>query len=75
MLFYLESFLLISGISGFSFFAIEHIRKLGDHGNVSEVHFLKYYVYLSALEHFLKNFVCSRQNSHDAAQSYQSTYY
>ena len=25
--FYLESFLLISGISRFSFFAIEHIRK------------------------------------------------
>ena len=25
--FYLESFLLISDISGFSFFAIEHIRK------------------------------------------------
>ena len=25
--FYLESFLLISGISGYSFFAIEHIRK------------------------------------------------
>ena len=30
--FYLESFLLISGISGFSFFAIEHIRKHGIHG-------------------------------------------
>ena len=27
VLFYLESFLLISGISGFSFFVIEHIRK------------------------------------------------
>ena len=26
---YLESFPLISGISGFSFFAIEHIRKPG----------------------------------------------
>ena len=30
--FYLESFILISGISGFSFFAIEHIRKSGNHG-------------------------------------------
>ena len=27
VLFYLESFLLISGISGFSFFVIEHIPK------------------------------------------------
>ena len=27
-----ESFLLISGISGFSFFAKEHIRKPGNHG-------------------------------------------
>ena len=27
MFFYLESFLLISGISGFSFFAIEYIQK------------------------------------------------
>ena len=33
--FYLESFLLISGISGFSFFAIEHIRKPGIHGKLS----------------------------------------
>ena len=32
MFFYLESFLLISGISGFSFFAIEHIRTPGNHG-------------------------------------------
>ena len=29
---YLESFLLISAISGFLFFAIEHIRKPGIHG-------------------------------------------
>ena len=28
----LETFLLISGISGFSVFAIEHIRKPGIHG-------------------------------------------
>ena len=33
--FYLESFLLISGISGFSFFAIEHIRKPGILGKFS----------------------------------------
>ena len=33
--FYLESILLISSISGFSFFAIEHIRKPGIHGKIS----------------------------------------
>ena len=40
--FYLESFVLISGISGFSLFAIEHIRKPGNHGKFSEAHFLRY---------------------------------
>ena len=30
--FYSESFLLISGIPGFLFFAIEHIRKSENHG-------------------------------------------
>ena len=38
----LESFLLISGVSGFSFFAIEHIRKPGNHEKFSEAHFLRY---------------------------------
>ena len=33
--FYLRSLLWISGISGFSFFAIEHIRKPGNHGKFS----------------------------------------
>ena len=33
--FYLRSLLWISGISGFSFFAIEHIRKPGIHGKFS----------------------------------------
>ena len=33
----LESFLLISGISGFSLFAIEHIRKPENHGNFHKV--------------------------------------
>ena len=37
--FYLESFLLISDISGFSFFVIEHIRKPGNHGKFPEAHF------------------------------------
>ena len=37
--FNLKSFLLISGISGFSFFAIEHIRKPGNHGKFSQAHF------------------------------------
>ena len=35
----LESFLLISGISGFSFFAIEHIQNPGNHGKFLEAHF------------------------------------
>ena len=39
--FNLESFLLISGISGFSFFAIEYIRKHGNHGKFSQAHFSK----------------------------------
>ena len=39
VLFYLESFLLISGISGFSFFVIEHIGKPRNHGKFSEAHF------------------------------------
>ena len=37
MLFYLESFLLIIGISGFSFFAIENIRKPGTKENVQKI--------------------------------------
>ena len=71
VLLYLESFLLISGISGFSFFAIEHIRKPGNHGKFSEAHFLRYYGYLSDFEHFSRHFVFSRQNSEGVAQSYQ----
>ena len=37
-----ESFLLISSISGFSFFAIEHIRKPGNHRKFSEAQFSRY---------------------------------
>ena len=73
MFFYLESFLLISGISGFSFFATEHIRKPGNYGKFSAHFFSRYYVYLSDFEHFPKHFVCSRQNSQGVAQSYQGT--
>ena len=40
-LFYLESFFLISGISGFSFFTIEHIRKPGIYGKFHSYCFLK----------------------------------
>ena len=40
--FYLEGVLLISSISEFSFFAIEHIRKPGYHGKFSEAHFSRY---------------------------------
>ena len=39
VLFYLKSFVLIPGISGFSFFATEHIRKPGNHGQFSEAYF------------------------------------
>ena len=39
VLFNLESFLLISGIFGFSLFVIEHIRKPENHGKFSEAHF------------------------------------
>ena len=39
VLFYLESFLLIFGISGFSSFVMEHIRKPGNHGKFSETRF------------------------------------
>ena len=38
-LFYLESFLLISGICGFSFFVIKHIPKPKNHRKFSEAHF------------------------------------
>ena len=52
MLFYLESFLLISAIFGFLFFAIEHIRKPGNQRIFSCAHFLKYQDYLTNFEHF-----------------------
>ena len=39
--FYLESFLSISGVSGFSFFTIEHIRKPGIYGKFHSYCFLK----------------------------------
>ena len=39
MLFYLESFLLISGLSGFTFFVMEPIWKPGNHRKFSEAHF------------------------------------
>ena len=56
---------------GFRFFAIEHIRKPGNHGKFSEAHFSRYWVYLYDFEHFPKHFVCSRQNSQGVAQSHQ----
>ena len=40
--FYLESFLLISGISGFSFFTTEHIRKPGIYRKFHSYSFLKW---------------------------------
>ena len=48
-LFYLASFLWISGISEFSFFTTEHIRKPGNHGKFSQAHFLTIYLILSTL--------------------------
>ena len=70
MLFDLESFLLISGIFGFSIFATEHIRKPENHGKFLEAHFSLYLVYLFDFEHFPKHLLCSRQNSQGIAQSY-----
>ena len=68
VLFDLESFLLISGISEFSFFAIEHIRKPRNHGKFLWAHFSWY---LFDLEYFSKYFVWSEVNSQRVAQSYQ----
>ena len=39
VLFYLETFLSISGISGFLLFVMEHIPKPINHGKFSEAHF------------------------------------
>ena len=49
----LESFLLIYGISGFLLFAIEHIRKPGNHGKFLLAHFSWYGDYLSVWSTFL----------------------
>ena len=62
---------MISGVSGFSVFAIKHIRKDGNHGKFSEAQFSRYWIYLSDFEHVPKHFVRSRQNSQGVAQSCQ----
>ena len=61
--FYLESFLLISGISGFSFFAMDKLQKLIFWGIKSS--------YFSDFGHFPKHFMCSGQNFQGVGQSYQ----
>ena len=64
-----ETFLLISGISGLSFFNIEDIRKSGNHVKFSEAHFFKvltlliwfaalFYAFYAFRTHFLK--CCSK---------------
>ena len=69
--FYLENFLLISGISGFSFFAIENIQNLETTKNFQKLIFRGIKSIYLIFEYFPKHFVCSRQNSQGVAQSYQ----
>ena len=71
VLFYLESFLLISGISRFSFFVMEHIRKPEKSGKVFRSSFLEVLRLIICFEHFTRHFVLSRCNSQSVAQSYQ----
>ena len=61
---------MISGVSEFSCFAIEHIQKHGNHGKylISSIFgVLRSFTYL---ELFLKDFVWSGYNSQSVAQSY-----
>ena len=69
--FYLESFLLISGISGFPFFAIEHIRKKRKPRKIVISSFFKVLDYLPEFKHFSKHFLSSGYISQSVAQSYE----
>ena len=61
----------ISGVSGFSSFLIEHIRKPGNYGNYGKAYFSRYSDYLSDLEHFFRLFVLSGENSQSVSQGFQ----
>ena len=65
VLLYLESFLLISGISRFPFFVMEHKTK------IFRSSFLEVLRLVICFEHFTRHFVRSRCNSQSVAQSYQ----
>ena len=69
--FYLENCLLISGSSGFSFFAIENIQNLETTKNFQKLIFRGIKSIYLIFEHFSKHFLCSWQNSQGVAQSYQ----
>ena len=69
--FYLENCLLISGISGFSFFAIENIQNLETTKNFQKLIFRGIKSIYLIFEPFSKHFLCSWQNSQGVAQSYQ----
>ena len=71
--FYLENCLLISGSSGFSFFAIENIQNLETTKNFQKLIFRGIKSIYLIFEHFSKHFLCSWQNSQGVAQSYQRT--
>ena len=72
--FYLQSFLLISGIFDLLFFALEHIQKHGDHGKFSYAHFSRYQDYLSGFKLFFKHFVRLERSSRSLAQRYVILY-
>ena len=71
----LENFLLISGISEFSFFAIEHIQQPGTRIKFSEAHFSRYSDYLSDFEHSSRHFVLSKQFTKCCSKLSMSVYY
>ena len=69
--FNLESFLLISGISGFSFFAIDIFENPETTENFCKLIFRVMKTIYYDLEHFSKHFVWSGLNFQSVAQSYQ----
>ena len=71
VLFYLESFLLISGFSGFSFFCHGAYLKTRKPRKIFRSSFLEVLRLVISFEHFTRHFVRSRCNSQSVAQSYQ----
>ena len=69
--FNLESFLLTSDISGFSFFSIDYIQKQPRKVFISSfLSVLRLFDYLSDFENSSRHFVLSEHNKESAAQSY-----